>query len=74
MRRETEYANYYVLSARELEEKYLSDPIKTVSRGGFFAEGSTVTIEIDGAPFKRRMSKCARILRARHAANVVIGI
>jgi hypothetical protein len=43
-RREAQYSDYFVLSARELEEKYLT-PLKTISRGGPFAEGQTVTIE-----------------------------
>lgn len=55
IKRESAYSDYYVLSARELEEKYLFDPVKTVSRGGLFAEGSTVTFEINGKPTNLRM-------------------
>ena len=72
IRREAEYGIYYVLSARELEEKYLSDQVRTVSRGGLFAEGSNVTIEIGGKPVQLRMSRLARLLRARNAASWVI--
>ncbi len=74
MRRQTEYSDYYILCAREIEQKYLSDPVKTVSRGGLFGEGGTVTIEIDGESIQLRMSRWARILRAKTAANLVIVI
>jgi hypothetical protein len=43
-----DYHNYYVLSARELEEHYLSDPVKTVSRDGSFGKGESITLEIGG--------------------------
>ena len=71
-RREAEYSDYDILSARELEEKYLSDPVKTVSRGGLFAEGATVTIEIGGKTTQLRMGRLARSLRAKAAAKWVI--
>jgi len=72
VRREAAYGYYYILSARELEEKYLSDPIQTVSRGGCFGEGGTVSVEISSKPVQLRMSRMARILRARTAANLII--
>jgi hypothetical protein len=71
-RREKAYSDYYVMSARELEEKYLSDPVKTVSRSGLFAEGETVIIEISGKPIELHMGKLARVLNARAAANWII--
>ena len=75
MKRETEYARYYIRSALELEEKYLSDTVKTVSRGRLFAEGKEVTVETSDEPTSQlRMSWLARILRARTAATVVIVI
>jgi len=75
MKRETEYAYYYIRSARELEEKYLSDPVKTVSRGRLFAEGNEITIETSDEPTSQlRMSWLARRLRARSAATVVITV
>jgi hypothetical protein len=72
MEREAKYSDYYILSARELEEKYLSDPVETLSRGGRLAEGSPVTIEIGSAHEELRMSRLARILRAKTAAKCVI--
>jgi hypothetical protein len=73
MKRETEYAYYYIRSARELEEKYLSDTVKTVSRGRLLAEGHEVTIETSDEPTSQvRMSWLAQRLRARSAATVVV--
>jgi len=75
MKREAEYAYYYIRSARELEEKYLSDTVKTVSRGRLFAEGNEVTIETSDEPTSQlRMSWLARCLRARSAATAVIAV
>ena len=71
-RREAQYSDYYILCARELEEKYLSDSVKTVSRGGLFAEGQKVILEIDGKPLEVRMGKLARIFRAKNIGNWVI--
>ena len=43
-----DYHFYWLFSARELEEKYLSDCVKTICRGGEFADNNGVSIEIDG--------------------------
>jgi len=40
--RSSVYYRYYLFSARELEEKYLSDPVKTLSRGGKLLKGEPV--------------------------------
>lgn len=40
---------YWILSARELEEKFLK-PVETLSRGGKHAAGNNVTIQIEGSP------------------------
>jgi hypothetical protein len=73
-RREVSYSVYYAMSARELEEKYLSDPVKTVSRGSLFAQGKVVTFEIDGEPTQLRMGTLARVLRERAIADWIIVI
>jgi len=72
MKRGFDYSVYYVLSARELKEQYLADPVKTVSRGGDFASGKVVTLEIGGASITRRMSIWSRLLRAERASYIVI--
>jgi carbon starvation protein CstA len=71
-KREGAYSDCYILSARELEEKYLSDPIKTVSRGGLFAEGKTITVEISGKPIELHMGRLARLLNVKAAAKLTI--
>jgi hypothetical protein len=72
--REIAYSHYYVRSAREIEERYLSPPLKTVSRGAEFAEGRKVTIELGGESERHRMGWMARRLRAKDAARLVIAV
>jgi hypothetical protein len=62
---------YWVLSARELEEKYIPG-IQTISRGGAFADGAEVTLEIGGKSVSRRMSPASRSLRAATSSYGVI--
>jgi hypothetical protein len=50
MRRAFEYQTYYITSARELEDKYLANEVRTVSRGNDFAKGREVDLEKDGKP------------------------
>jgi hypothetical protein len=73
-RRAVQYSDYWVGCARELEEKYLSDTLSIVSRGGLFAEGETVTIEVGGKRTSMRMSRTARIFRGKNVATCVTGI
>jgi len=42
------YRLYYTLSAREIEEKFLSDSVQTISRGGDFADGKEIKLTIGG--------------------------
>ncbi|MCE5250269.1 hypothetical protein LLG96_08620 [bacterium] len=67
-----DYQDYYVNSARELEERFLRHVIKTASRGSIFADGQSVTFELDGKTTKFQMSRCSRIARARFISIVVI--
>jgi hypothetical protein len=46
LRRSFGYYDYWIFSAREIEEKNLADLVKTVSRGGKFAEGEKVNFEL----------------------------
>lgn len=66
--RENVYADYYVWSARELEEQHLHDTVKTVWRGRELAEGKTVQIVTDGSPRPLRMAGLARC-RGRNVAR-----
>ena len=74
VQREGKYSDYYIRSARELEEKYLSDTVTTVSRGGLFAEDQTITIEINGKCQELRMGRLASRLRAKAAGRWLIVI
>lgn len=66
------YVTYYTLSAREIEEKYLSSEVKTISRGGALADRRTVEIEIDGIQIKRRMKFLPRIVRGEWISYIII--
>jgi hypothetical protein len=74
IRRESAYSDYWVMCARELEEKHLSDPVEIISRGGRFAEGDIVNIEITGQSTEWQMNPLARALRARAAADWMVVI
>ncbi len=67
-----EVHNYRVLSARELEEKYLSSEIKTVSRGAAFHEGKEIILRINGNDKKMQLSRWARLMKGKHLSVVVI--
>ena len=53
--RASQYNNYLLWSARELES-YLTDSVVTVSRGALFSEGTEVTLTIDNERKKLRLS------------------
>jgi len=63
---------YYLLSARELEEHYLSQQVQTISRGGDFADRKAVSLEIGGARITRRMKLLPRLIRGEWTSYVVI--
>jgi hypothetical protein len=67
-----DYQNYYVGSARELEELYLAKTVMVVSRGGSFGNGDPVNLEIGGRPKTYRMSWASGVLSAGRVANFVI--
>ena len=66
------YVRYYLLSARELEEQFLSDSVRTLSRGGHLAEGEKIELLLDGEHKPRRMNFFGQILRVRTVAYLVI--
>lgn len=68
------FAQYYMLSARELEEKYFSSELQTVSRGGDFSSGKSVQIKI-GNNFKHlRMGFLGRLILVKWVAYLIIGV
>ena len=67
-----DYQTYYVLSARELEERFLSDIVITTSRGGTFADGCPISIQIDGKPKRLQMSWWSRLSSAGSISLIVV--
>ena len=68
------YVRYYLLSARELEEQFLSGSVRTLSRGGQLAEGEAIELLLDGQQRPRRMDFLGRVLRVRTVAYLVITV
>jgi hypothetical protein len=62
---------YWVLSAREIEDKYLPD-VQTVSRGGRFADGSPVVMSLRTGSVGLRMSKTSRLFKASTSSYVIV--
>ncbi|MCC6499828.1 MAG: hypothetical protein IT313_06130 [Anaerolineales bacterium] len=71
-KRHREYVTYYLLSAREIEERYFPNTVKTFSRGGYFAHGKTVILEIGQSEQKRQMDPLSRLIRGEAVAYFVI--
>ena len=65
---------YWVLSAREIEERYMGPAVRTVARGGDYAGGRPVELVIGGAPDTRRLPWAGRLARVALAANLIIGV
>ena len=72
VKRAHEYSAYYILSAREIEERYLSDAVKTLARGGVFGSGKVVTFKLGGTEVTRRMSFWARLIRNEIVSYLII--
>jgi hypothetical protein len=74
MQREDKYAQYYAWSARELEDKYLSDPVKTLTQIRLFQMGDTVPFEISSESKKLYLGRLERYLTAKRVGCVIIAI
>jgi phosphate/sulfate permease len=68
------YYKYWVMSARELEERLEDAAVKTVSRGATFAAGEEVSFILGGSETKYRMSWLARKAKAEQIAYLVISV
>lgn len=68
------YTIYLALSARELEEKFLSNAVETLSRGGLYGDGTIIRLVIGGSEINLRMSLVGRMISVRWVAYSVIGI
>jgi len=71
-KRSSDFVNYYILSAREIEEKYLIGEVNTISRGGTFSNGGEVKIELKSEQLERRL-KASTIIRGSWASYLIIG-
>ena len=72
--RRSDYRNYYLLSAREIEENYMDFPVQTFSRGGDFADGSTVGMKINGRYRNHQKSFFGSLLDIRYWSFFIITI
>lgn len=62
---------YWIFSAREIEEKFMSGAVQTISRGGEFADLGNATLEIGGKPQQVKMTLLGR-LKIRWASYLLI--
>ena len=70
-RRSSATSDYFAMSARELEERHLSDVILTVSRGSQFSRGDTVTLLIDGQTKSMRLNCLGKWIRGKNVPDWV---
>jgi len=68
--RSFDYHSYWILSAREIEERHLS-PAATVSRGAEFAKGKQITFEMRAKP---QLCQLRWLSKVAHVETVIYGI
>jgi hypothetical protein len=71
-KRSFDYYRYWILTARELEERYLHPAVRTVSRGNVFAEGRPAEFFVGGQRMTHRMSWLGRTVRIAWCAYIII--
>jgi amino acid permease len=71
-KRHRDYFDYLILSAREIEEKYFSQSVVTVSRSSFYSKGQAVVLRIGEEQTIRRMSFWSRLMKGEVAAYTII--
>ena len=74
VRRARRYADYFVLSARELEELYLHPHVDLLSRGGRFADGEPVHLILHQHEGIVSMDKWSRRGQVARTSTFVIGV
>lgn len=57
VKRARKYAEFYLFTAREIEEKYFSEQFDLLKRGGIFAEGDPVNFVINQKTKELRMDR-----------------
>jgi len=70
--RSREYHIYFMLSAREIEEKYLANEVKSLERGARYGKGEQVALRLGGEAKPLQMSRWARWLKTRTLSCIVI--
>lgn len=71
-KRRNDYRYYYLFSAREIEENYLAFPVQTLSRGGDFANGSTVGMRKNGKYKEHQKSLSGSLLDIEYWSYSII--
>ena len=67
-----DYYKYWILSAREIEEQFLQNSIKTLSRGGELADCEEINFRINGKIKCHRISKLGKVFKVKTISSFVI--
>jgi len=71
-KRTLDHAVYYIQSCREIEENFLSDSVKVLSRGADFSQGKKIRINFKDENVVKRISFIGRVMTGRNASFVLI--
>jgi len=74
IKRSFAYYIYWILPAREIEERHLSGSVQTIFHGSNFAEGKQVEVEVGGKKKQFQMSRWGRLLRVERSSYFIIGL
>jgi len=74
VKRGVDQLSSYMAAARELEDEYLANRVRVISRGNDFAAGKQVTYQIGGKSKTIRMSSWGRLMRTQAASYLVIAV
>lgn len=73
-KRSKEYNGYWIKSAREIEEIYLANSVKTLSRGASFSSGMAVSILSEGKPYVLQMESSFSVYNSFNLLIIIIAI
>jgi hypothetical protein len=73
LKRGFDYGQFIVLAAREIEENYLSNPLRILKEGGDFEKGEQVRLAVAGQP-PLRASWLARRAKAQYSSLAVVAV
>ena len=76
LERTLHWQKYWIWSARELEEKFLKQPVQTLSRGGRLADAKDVkaALRIDGNEELLELPLILKSWKGRHSARALVVI